>query len=264
MSMQPSSDPAAHPPSDPPVQPPSSWLKLPGWVLSHPWETFKALGILGAIVIAITGFRSANDTARSAQQGLATERFKNGVDELGTKDENVQAGGIYTLVRVAKDSPDDADTAYQVILSFVRGHLCANKLTKKAVASGPPQSVTAGLQVLRDAGRKVDLSHLSCESNPAIDLVGVNLTDAHLEQAHLSGVNFEGATLTGAHLAGAILIETNFTHHTDLTGADLTGADITKAGFENALGLTRDQLRRAHWAKPPPTVDANKKSWIVR
>jgi hypothetical protein len=231
-------------------------------------DFFKALGIVGVFLAGLAGLIGTSGTllvswqsARAAEQGLVTQRFKDGVDELGSNDGNVQAGGMFILARVARDSPRDAGTAYEVVLSFVRGHLCQNRVPKLAAFSGPPQSVIAGLQVLHEARHRIDLNRLKCDVFPA-DLTGIDLSGAYLEYAELPGASLESANLEGAHLNNSYLDTTDFTHHAAVTGADFAGADISSAGFRGSVGLTRDQLRRAHWSQPP-RVDSGKKGWIT-
>lgn len=230
---------------------------------------FKTLGIVTGVLAGLVSLTVTFDTwyvswqsARTAEQGLVTERFKDGVDELGSRDENVQAGGMFTLARVARDSPRDANSAYEVILFFVRGHLCQNKVPKSGAFSGPPQSVTAGLQVLHEARRHIYLTRLKCDVYPA-DLAGVDLRGADLESAELPGASLQGANLKGAHFNNAYLGTTDFTHGAILTDADFTGADISSAGFRGSIGLTRDQLRSAHWSHLP-RVGPGKKNWLTR
>jgi Pentapeptide repeats (8 copies) len=232
------------------------------------WERFFKVLPIGAAFLAglaalggtaYTSYYGLR-TARAAEQGLVTERFKDGVGELGSSDENVQAGGMFTLARVAQDSPGDADTAYYVILSFVRGHLCQNTVLKESVVPGPPQSVIAGLMVLHHARRRIDLTSLKCDVSA--DLSNVDLSGAYLNYARLSGASLEGANLEGAHLNSANLDHTDFTHRAVLTGADFTCADVSSTGFRGSVGLTRDQLRRIGWSSRPH-VDDSEKGWIT-
>jgi hypothetical protein len=219
----------------------------------------------------------ARQNARTSEQGLVTERFKEGVNELGAPGDYVQAGGIYTLVRVAKESSaDTAAAAYTVIRSFVRDNLCRNKNSRASLKGkvdfvGPPQSVVSGLQALRDNKQKVDLRHLrGCQGNLGVDLVNVDLAYADLTDAHFSGATLEGAKLVGADLHCANLHGTNFDHGADFTGADLSGADISGDNFKRAKGLTKDQLLQAYWDRKPrpgenlPTVSRGLQSLIDR
>jgi hypothetical protein len=225
--------------------------------------TIGAAFLAGLAAVGGTGYTSyfSSQTARAAEQGLVTERFKDGVDELGSSDQNVQAGGMFTLARVARDSPADADNAYSIISSFVRGHLCQNTVPKAGAASGPPQSVIAGLSVLRQARHHIDLTRLKCAS-PAADLTGADLSHADLQHADLSGANLEGANLEGASLNNAHLDHTDFTRRANLTGTDFTCADVSSTGFEDSAGLTRHQLHRIHWTSKP-YVDPGEKGWIT-
>jgi hypothetical protein len=232
-------------------------------------DNLKALGIATGALVALatlTGTLAtlyvARRSANTADQGLVTERFKDGVDELGSSDENVQAGGMFILARVARDSPPDAATAYEVILFFVRGHLCQNKVQKDA-KPGPPQSVTAGLQILHHAKRYINLTRLQCGTYPA-DLSGADLSGVDLSYANLSGASLQRAKLNGARLNCATLLTTDFTHGANVGDVKFTGADISDAGFQGSTGLTRRQLRAAHWDdRHPPGVDPGKKSWIT-
>lgn len=244
------------------------------WVKEHS----KEIGAVGALLVGLATLWAAVSTSLATQRsvdtaeaGLVAERFKNGIENLGAPDASVQAGGIYTLERVATDSPDDAETAFAVILSFVRHNLCATKFKEDEPLTGPPRSVLAGLEVLRRRERPIELQGLNCEGDPVPDLTGVDLRGADLESAHppgavLHGANLSGADLTGADLEYANLSPLGFTKGANLSGANLTKAIIRCTNFEGTRGFTRNQLGRAgaDWKlRLPPKVDANKKSWIA-
>lgn len=217
--------------------------------------------MLAAILAAATSllvtyrtFSAGTTAARTAEAGLNTERFKDGVTELGSTDENVQAGGIFTLARVAAESPSDADHAHKIILFFVRSHLCDNPAAgPKARQSGPPKSVIAGLEVLpHSPDNRIDLSGLNCQAprplpndDPAADLARVDLTDANLAGSHLAGARLQGASLVNACLSGSDIDDTDF------EGADLTGTDLTKL-----KGFKPGQFAATHNSSgQPPKLD---------
>jgi uncharacterized protein YjbI with pentapeptide repeats len=245
-----------------------------------PIATAALVAIAALITTLITyiagqdAFKSSVKTAKLAERGLVTERFKNGVDELGSSDDNVRSGGIYTLAQVANESssPADSKAAFRIISLFVRTNLCHNKTLPAGPLIGPPPSVVTGLLVLHENGQTIDLHGLrGCADS---DLAYVDLANANLTDAHLPGVTLEGATLTGANLTCASLDGANMTNRARLTNAVLTAAVISNAGFEDAIGLTADQLQAAYWNPHPhptpkvnehlPTVDSAYKDLIHR
>ncbi len=71
------------------------------------------------------------------------------------------------------------------------------------------------------------------------DLRGADLLGANLEQAGMIGTELQGASLANANLKGSSLVN-----------AILESADIKYAHFENAQGLTADQLQSAdNWCE---------------
>jgi Pentapeptide repeats (8 copies) len=242
----------------------------------------KALGILGAIILAATpalatslAFRSSQQSAKATERslavterGVAAERLKNGIDDLDAQDEYVQAGGILLLAQLARDSStSDADVAYDIVHSFVRGNLCRHKYNDAQLHGdqsfvGPPAAVATGLRILRNVQRKIDLQRLGgCDR---ADLLHVDLTGADLTGVRLSGVNLEGSTFDHAIFHCADLNTADFDNGSDFNGADFTGADISNAGFVKAKHLTPEQLRSAYWdlSQTLPDVDPDKQTLI--
>jgi uncharacterized protein YjbI with pentapeptide repeats len=241
-------------------------------------EHSKEIGAVGAFLVGLATLWAAVSTSLATQRsvdmaeaGLVTGRFKNGIENLGAPDASVQAGGIYTLERVATDSPDDAETAFAVILSFVRHNLCAAKFKEDGTPNRPPTIGTRRLGGSASPRTSHRATGAELRGRPGADLTGVDLRGADLESAHLPGAVFHGANLSGADLTGADLEYANLSPLGFIQGANLTGANLTKAiirctNFEGTRGFTRNQLRRAGagWKlRLPPKVDANEKSWIA-
>jgi hypothetical protein len=77
-------------------------------------------GIAGLLLLA-----GAVATWRQVQvnrEGQITERFTRAIDQLGSSTTDVRLGGIFTLARIAKDSPADRPTVATVLAAFVRTH----------------------------------------------------------------------------------------------------------------------------------------------
>jgi hypothetical protein len=131
---------------------------------------------------------------------------------------------------------------------------------------------SAWLDTDGQGGERADISHAQ--------LQGLSLWSADLREADLSYANLQGADMDHARLRGASLRHANMQaaslwqanlrasdlryaalqsaklDHADLSGADLRSADLTGASFwgaqlsgalfEDAIGLTDEQLKNAH------------------
>jgi len=211
-----------------------------------------------------------------------TDRFTNAVDQLGSADVTVRAGGHRALDRILHDSPRDRDRVLRTVTGYLRTHPVG---PDKAPT---PDDLAAALATIRDRGTaprgrtdaldlrgiviaNADLSgfdlagaDLTGSVLTGADLRGTQLPGARLDKANLRDTNLTGATLAGAHAAGVILAGA-IARGADLSGCDLTKADLTEidlsdtvlddavlvatdlggADLRSTRGLTDSQLRRA-------------------
>ena len=89
-------------------------------------------------------------------------------------------------------------------------------------------------------GADLDHSRLRGANLRHAKMEGASLWRANLRDADLSYAGLQRAKLDHADLSGANL------HNADLTGASLWGALLSRARFENAIGITDEQLKNAH------------------
>ncbi|WP_245939692.1 pentapeptide repeat-containing protein [Stenomitos frigidus] len=166
---------------------------------------------------------------QQGQERLITDRFAKAVEQLGSQDIDVRLGGIYSLERIAKDSPKDHWTVMEVLTAYVR-----NKSSlPKAWEDTPPKkrkplpAVTTDVQ----SALKV-IERRKVKNDPEYrypNLSHSNLSHADLDVYNLHGFNLNGTSLSGANLLFANLYDAN------LYGADLNGAK----------GITSEQIRQA-------------------
>ncbi|WP_413775001.1 pentapeptide repeat-containing protein [Actinocorallia sp. A-T 12471] len=194
------------------------------------------LVIGGAIAgfITVRGDQDQVDVARDgvkiSQEAQAADRYTRAVRQLGSTKPEVRTGAIYSLERVATDSPRDRQAVRGVLAAFVREH---DPAPENPVPATPQSDVAAALSVLggqpHNAGEHLDLSQIRVRGADlaGADLRGVNLAGADLRRVDLTGADLEGADLRGARLRNA-----------DLTGANLAGADL-----RDARGVTPQQLQ---------------------
>ena len=229
---------------------------------------------IGVVVLAVGGYftwrnlRATQTKLDIDREGQITNRFTQAVAQLGAELKDgkpnleVRLGGIYTLERIAHDSPRDHWTIMEVLTAYVRQNARWSPLptteetsteaeprTEWASPVGPRTDIQAILTVL---GRRVVPEEWPEPAGLDLmdtDLRGANLPGAHLERAILPGAHLERAILSGAHLEGAILLEAHLEGaillEAHLEGAVLAGAHLEEASLGGAH-LERAYLRDAH------------------
>jgi uncharacterized protein YjbI with pentapeptide repeats len=224
-----------------------------------------ALLIGAALQQAATARRRHKEQTDADRQGRITESFAKAVEQLGSDKLEVRLGGIYSLERISKESPDDYWTVMENLTAFVREHSRRNEAERTAqdLEGEPPATdITAALSVLTrrsERGRELERVNNWCLNlTGAIlkqarlrgaHLEGADLSHAHLERAYLPGARLEGADLSGAHLEGALLgqahLEKAHLREAYLREADLSGARLEEAELWHAH-LERANLGQAH------------------
>jgi uncharacterized protein YjbI with pentapeptide repeats len=216
--------------------------------------------ILGALAGAVALYllrSTTNERREENRERLLIERFMRAVDQLGHPALDVRLGGIYSLERLARESPEHHPPIVEILAAYVREHAPwptgrtgrAGNGARPGPGAGhsaetrsrPPTDVQAALTVLgrrmleQDTDAPLFLSYSG--------LAGATLTGAHLERALLSGSSLDGADLFKAHLsaadlegaslraAGLLLADLN---DTVLWGANLEGARLYGANLEGA------------------------------
>jgi uncharacterized protein YjbI with pentapeptide repeats/membrane protein implicated in regulation of membrane protease activity len=241
--------------------------------------------VLGALAAAVATylFRSfARERREESRERQLTERFMRAVDQLGHPALDVRLGGIYSLERLARESPENHVPIIEILAAYVREHapwpprargLAGDGNGHPAAGASPaggrgaearPRPSTDVEAAVTTIGRRV----VAQDTGAPISLVrtalaGASLTGAHLERALLIGANLEGADLFKANLdaadlegailrnAGLLLASLNDTvlWAADAEGARLYGASLEGAALKGAnlksAGLTGANLKDA-------------------
>ncbi|MEV6242642.1 pentapeptide repeat-containing protein [Lentzea sp. NPDC051838] len=219
-----------------------------------------AFTAVGALVFTSLALKATQAQNAVTEQGHFTDRYTKAVEQLdkaGTDHLQARLGAIYSLERLARDSPRDQATIVEVLSAFIRTNAAAPTIASRDRSSCPDlpphPDVHAALAVLsrRDSGRDnralVDLRG-TCLRNARITHLpsggfGTNVYKAQFAGAYLDGADLSGAELwfvdlRGAHLDGAYL------NGTKLGSADLFAAALTDTHL-NGANLRDADLRSA-------------------
>jgi Pentapeptide repeats (8 copies) len=219
---------------------------------------FTAAVAVVAAWIALMRHLAQTDADR---QRRISESYSRAVEQLASEKIEERLGGIYSLERISRESPDDYWIIMETLAAFVREHARRDDEEVGAGISGegakptprgtdkkrPATDIAAVLAVI--ARRPVPEQNREIKENRFFDLSGTDLRGASLIRlrleygdlsgAHLAGVDLQGAQLRGAHLEYADLGEAH------LRIAHLEGAILQKACLKGAC-LQGAHLEGAH------------------
>jgi uncharacterized protein YjbI with pentapeptide repeats len=223
-------------------------------------------GVTGAVASLAAWFTLIRHFAltNADRQRRITESFSKAVEQLGSDKLELRLGGIYSLERISKESPDDYWTAMENLAAFVRERSrrneaeqtsldleqrlsrCAYSLwqragqpsgraeefwakavkTKADLGERPPADIAAVLTVIKR--RSKESREREAAMNWSFDLSGAILKQADLRFVDLRRANLSYVQLTGAQLEESHLEEANLMH------ADLKSANLFHANLEHA------------------------------
>jgi len=238
----------------------------------------SALGLIATLSAGIglfVNYLNSQAEIQLIQERLITERFSKAVEQIGSGKEEVVIGGIYSLERIAKDSPKDQWTIMEVLTSYIRKNspIPSNiqqlepEERQKALEKLPSVSIPVQAALTVIGRRKVENDQAGdnlaettyFNKTKILDLSQTNLREANLILANLNGANLNGANLIGANLIGAylngaFLVQANLIganlnrailNGANLIGANLTGAELFGANLKEA-GLFGAELNGAN------------------
>lgn len=211
---------------------------LLGFISWGGWSKVAALATAATAIVALwfsgQSLRSTEQQYSLSEQGQVTDRFTKAVEQLGSEKPDVRLGSIYSLERLAQDSPADHPVILELLTAFVRSH-AGSTCSQSTPTVSFPADVQAALTVIgrrnvkNDGPRSVNLSN-TCLKHANLyraNFAGLSLFNTDLTDANLNSINLAAAYLDGANLSGATLS----TADTDLSGANLRFTDLTRANF---------------------------------
>jgi uncharacterized protein YjbI with pentapeptide repeats len=246
----------------------ATWLSIkPHAVRSYQWLTgpqqaiflLAGIGLLFVNVIAAAAVIAAwvalirhYAQTEADRQRRITESFGKATEQLASEKIEARLGGIYTLERISRESPDDYWIVMETLTAFLREHARWKEQcqTISKTSGTVPELATDIVAVLTVIVRRDDQNrHQEKLNGWKLDFRGSNLRGADLRGAHLEGANLVAAHLEGAFLPLAHLEEANLTE-AHLEGAFLGTAHLERAGLQGAhlegAVLPAAHLERAH------------------
>jgi uncharacterized protein YjbI with pentapeptide repeats len=179
--------------------------------------------------------------------------YARAIEQLASDTLVVRLGGIYSLERIARVSPQDHPMVVEVLSAFVRAHsdhaptLPGPVVTTPSI-SAPTNSQAAG-ERQPDGGQPQQRPDATVDVGAALTVLGRLPPRPGVDRADLSNTDLAAAALAGTKLSGFVLVGANL-NEAELAGADLEWARLQRATLQGArLGeasLKEANLQAAH------------------
>jgi uncharacterized protein YjbI with pentapeptide repeats len=193
----------------------------------------EGVGTLATIIAGIVLYLNFKIT----EDKQVAERFSKAIEQLGNTNQlSVRLGGIYSLERIAKDSPEDLWPIVEVLSSLIQEYSTTstrnlqNQLAKEGRHKLPTDVEAAFTAIDRIYTRRT--------TKNSVNLRGINLSNTDLlitnfRYFDLYNSNFSGSSLSYADFRNSFLVDANLSHSM-LSGADFNGSTLIDANLKNA------------------------------
>lgn len=132
-----------------------------------------------------------------SSQGQITQRFTAAVEQLGSPSPEMRLGAVFTLERIADDSPDDRVRITEVLCAFVKRSGPADPLTARPVARDPAHKH----ELVRAHGEAQPLPTRSADRQAAMTVLGRRARAGIYHGLSLDRTDLRGVRLPFADLA---------------------------------------------------------------
>lgn len=164
-------------------------------------------------------------------QSERNSRFAKGVELLGNSQESARTGGVYSLIFLAKEYPEEyKESVFDILCSHIRTITNTNEY-KKEFQKSPSNEVQTIVNLLfksKDCFFEGLDADLSGSYLYRIDLSKTTFYESDFSHAILTKADLSGMTLTQTLMINSNLINARLTAAT-LTGVDFSEANLTEA-----------------------------------
>lgn len=208
--------------------------------------------------VAANQVKVATKQVELSEAGQNTDRYQKGASMLGDNRLSVRQAGVFGLTELAENNFEAYNaTVVKLLCSFIQDRSEEQRRLADTWQVIPPDCGTA-LDCLSGLSKYAKANDHSLSTGrlnlKEANLAGAVLFNAALRKAYLADADLRDAYLINADLRDAFLYDADL-RGTDLVGADLTranltganleGADLESAVFDEAIGLTSEQLEVA-------------------
>lgn len=188
-----------------------------------------ALTAIGAVLFTARSFEASRLQVETQRETQINDRYYKAVSQLGSENLDIRLGAIYSLERLAVDSPRDHWGVFSVLSAFVRTHAPAG-----ASCAGIAPDIEAASTAIARRGYEEDGEvRTRGEEIHSVNVAGACLAGVFMVDVTVTNTDFRGADLSGAVIDSSTIVDTRF-DSADLRGMVLGDTDVGRTSFEGA------------------------------
>ncbi|MFC8043353.1 pentapeptide repeat-containing protein [Nocardia sp. NPDC057353] len=191
-----------------------------------------ALTAIGAVLFTARSFEASRWQVELQRETQINDRYYKAVSQLGSENLDIRLGAIYSLERLAVDSPRDHWGVFSVLSAFVRTHAPAGAACD-SIEGVAPDIEAASTAIARRGYEEDGEARTRGEEIHSVDVAGACLAGVLMVDVTLTNTDFRGSDLSGLVVNSSTIIDTDF-DSADLRGAVLTDTDLRRTGFRAA------------------------------
>lgn len=150
--------------------------------------------------------KSSNKNNKIAEKGQVQQRFRDAIDQLGSAEEPVRLGGIYSLHHLAKDSKEYVNSVFEILCSYIREKTTQTNYKRES----PSIEIQAIIDLLfREKSERIVYSGLKPNLLKA-NLCGADIENAQFINGDLMYVDFSNCNASKANFTGSNISLSNF------------------------------------------------------
>lgn len=233
-------------------------------------DIFKTIATFTVLIGIYQTSQNSFLERKITESKLTTDRIAKAVEQIGSNNQATVIGGIYSLEKIAQNSPEDHWQIMEILTAFVRENspipseiMQITDREERLKALNQLEKVSVSVQTaLTVIGRRDVEQDYTSEEDAYTDIKRLDLTQANLAGAKLIDGNYKNvdliysnlhkALISGGDFGGAFFMSTNLSeavimgsHLTDamFNGAYLNDSTIMESNFFEAESLEEANLR---------------------
>lgn len=222
--------------------------------ITHLINSIGTIATITGGVVLFLNFRVANKNAMISNKNhettslrLISERLAKAIDQLGNENIHIRIGGIYSLEKIAYDSPQDYWPIMEILSAFIRENSpIKEEIELQKISTDTQASLTVIGRCNPVTEEGIQMFEIRSSHNERLDLSRTNLTGANFYELKMVNINFSNAILCNSMAIKTDFENSNF-YQTNLEGSKVNGANFRGTNLSKAnVNKTDFHLANGH------------------